>query len=193
MQVVSVAGCTVTWGAHTGQNVLFDDDPAGIADLVEGVVDCIELYCTLPQLTKNTGLQCCEVVAVGCADVIGDGGVAIFVMDEADVRGEFVDQRDEVAGVIVCTVQHMTGVENKSEQLCVDMMEESLYFIGCLDDAGTVMVKRTLQATRSMDGASCLTGDFGSMDEDARMCPSADSTRIGSAYRVRAICVGEDD
>ena len=193
MQVCTVAGSAVARCAHTGQNVLFDDNPAGVADGIEGSVDCVKLYRTLAELTKYPRLECGKIVAFGATHGVGDTRVTVFEVDETDVGCEGVQERDDVGIVTARAIQHVAGIEDKPEQVGVEVMEKALHFVGCLDDACAVMMERTLQAAGCVDCAGSLIGDRGRVDDDARRGTTGDATRIGGADGVGAVGVGQDD
>jgi hypothetical protein len=193
MEEGTVARSTLARGTHTGENVLFDDDPAGIAYGVEGCVDCIELYRTLTELTKNPCLECSEIVAFGAAYGVGDAGVTVFEVDETNVWCEGVQECDDVGCIIARAIEHVARVEDKPEQVGVEVLEETLHFVWRLDDARAVMVERTLQAAGCVDCAGSLTSDLGCVDNDARRSTTGDATRVGGADGIGAVGVGQDD
>lgn len=189
----TVARSTVTRGTHAGEDVLFDDDPAGIANSIEGCIDSIELYRTLAEFTKYPRLECGKIVAFGATHGVGDAGVTVFEVDETDVWCESVEERDDVGIIVARAIQHVAGIEDEPEQVGVEVMEKPLHFVWRLDDTCAVMVERTLQAAGCVDCAGSLTGDLGRVDDDARRGTSGDATRIGGADGVGAVGVGQDD
>ena len=111
-EVCTVMSGTDAWCAHAGQDVLFDHNPAVIADGGEGTSDGGKVDGTAPQFTKNSGLDGGKVIALLVADASGNLRLAIFEVDEADMWGKFVQECGNVGRIIAGTIEHMASIKH---------------------------------------------------------------------------------
>ncbi len=124
-------------GAHAGENVLLDGDPALIVLGSEEIADSAEIDFALTEFAIDAVPNSLEIVPVFGAGAGGDFWVIILEMDVPDAVEIFLETLQGVAAAEPI----MSGVETESDEIRVGQFQKCRNLVRGFDITRAVMMK----------------------------------------------------
>src|SRR5438034_932951 len=146
-QIVPVTLSTCFGATHARQDVLLHNDPPAIVVSAQPICNSRERHIALAQFTKNPMTQCRKIVPASTASFLCDPRLAILEMDMLDTLAETLQPILDARTIIAAsTIEEVTGIEHKAQQVRIGHVQETSNLFGRLDIPGAMVMKSHLQA-----------------------------------------------